>query len=72
LALGLTAVDRLLGKKHVMGQTRGKLIDYHNAKMLVTYHPAALFRNPNWKRGTWEDMKYLRRLLDESAENDNK
>jgi uracil-DNA glycosylase len=30
----------------------------------VTYHPAALLRNPNWKRPTWEDVQALRALHD--------
>ncbi len=65
LALGLTAVDTLLKKKHTMADIRGKLFDYHGRKMLVTYHPAALLRNVNLKRLVWEDMKLLRRMLDE-------
>ncbi len=65
LALGLTAVDTLLKKKHAMASTRGQLMDYHGIQMLVTYHPAALLRNPEWKRSVWEDVKYLRKLYDE-------
>lgn len=69
LALGLTAVDTLLKTKHKMGETRGKILNYHGIKMLVTYHPAALLRNPNWKRETWEDVKSLRRMYDEFLKN---
>jgi DNA polymerase len=65
LSLGLTSVDSLLKKVHKMGEIRGKVMDYHGKKLLVTYHPAALLRNPNWKKLTWEDMKYLRKLYDE-------
>jgi DNA polymerase len=65
LALGLTAVDTLLKKKHAMAETRGSLMDYHGFQMLVTYHPAALLRNPEWKKATWEDIKMLRRMYDE-------
>jgi DNA polymerase len=65
LALGLTAIDRLLKKKHKMGDIRGSVLEYHGIKMLVTYHPAALLRNPNWKVQTWEDVKLLRKLYDE-------
>lgn len=65
LALGLTAVDTLLKSKNKMAETRGKVMNYHGIKMLVTYHPAALLRNPNWKRETWEDVKLLRRMYDE-------
>lgn len=65
LTLGLTAVDTLLGGKHKMGEMRGKLLDYHGVTMLVTYHPAALLRNPEWKKFVWEDVKLLRKLYDE-------
>jgi uracil-DNA glycosylase len=69
LALGLTAVDRLLKKKNKMGEIRGSVMEYHGIKMLVTYHPAALLRNPNWKPLVWEDVKLLRRLYDEYKNN---
>ncbi len=69
LALGLTAVDSLLKKKHVMRDTRGKVLDYHGIKTMVTYHPAALLRNPNLKKLTWEDVKELRKMYDESVGN---
>lgn len=65
LALGLTAVDTLLKSKHKMADTRGKLLTYQNRTMLVTYHPAALLRNPSWKKETWQDVKLLRKLYDE-------
>ena len=65
LALGLTAVDTLFKTKHKMGDIRGKLMNYHGITTLATYHPAALLRNPNFKKDTWEDMKYLRQLYDE-------
>lgn len=66
LALGATAVGSLTGKKPVMGEVRGKLTDFHGTKMLITYHPAALLYNPNLKRDVWEDMKLLKRLIQES------
>lgn len=69
VALGLTAIDTLLNAKHKMGDMRGKLIDYCGAKMLVTYHPAALLRNPEWKKFVWEDVKLLRKLYDEFLQN---
>lgn len=65
LALGLTAVDTLLKKKHKMADTRGTLTEYRGIKMIVTYHPAALLRNPNLKKQTWEDVQMLRNLYDE-------
>lgn len=69
IALGLTAVDTLLKKKHKMGDIRGSMMDYHGKKMLVTYHPAALLRNPKWKKPVWEDMKYLKGLYEEYLKN---
>lgn len=69
LALGLTAVDRLLKNKHKMADIRGSVLEYEGIKMLVTYHPAALLRNPNWKPAVWEDVKLLRKLYDEYLKN---
>lgn len=66
LALGLTAANTLLRNKESMSALRGKTHDYHGIPMLVTYHPAALLRNPEWKSHTWEDVQMLRRLYDES------
>jgi len=65
LAVGLTAANGLLNKKASMRELRGKVHDYHGITMIVTYHPAALLRNPQWKRPTWEDVQHLRRLYDE-------
>lgn len=68
LALGLTAVDTLLKKKHTMAAIRGKELQFRGIPMIATYHPAALLRNPEWKRATWEDVQYLRRLYDAQQE----
>lgn len=65
LALGLTAVDTLTKSKNKMQDVRGNILNYHGRKLLVTYHPAALLRNPNWKRFVWEDVKNLRRMYDD-------
>jgi len=65
LALGLTAIDTLLKKKHVMKDSRGQMYEYHGRKLMVTYHPAALLRNPSWKKFVWEDVKHLKKLYDE-------
>lgn len=66
LALGLTAVTSLLKIQCKMGDIRGKLLSFYGVPMIATYHPAALLRNPEWKKATWEDVKLLRRLYDES------
>ena len=68
LAVGLTAANTLLKQKFKMADIRGKIFDYHGVNMLITYHPAALLRNPEWKKYTWEDVQLLRRLYDESQQ----
>jgi uracil-DNA glycosylase len=65
LCLGLTAAQGLLKKKDSLTNLRGQTYDYKNAKVMVTYHPAALLRNPNWKRGCWEDVQLFRKLYDD-------
>jgi len=63
-ALGRIAAQALLKTKLPLGQLRGKIHDYHGIKFLVTYHPAALLRYPQYKRATWEDVKLLRKKYD--------
>ncbi len=65
LCLGLTAAENLLGTHESLGQLRGRVLSYEGIPLMVTYHPAALLRNPNWKRPTWEDVQALRALHDE-------
>lgn len=65
LCLGLTAAQGILKKKDSLTNLRGQIFSFENAKVMVTYHPAALLRNPNWKRGCWEDVQKFRKLYDE-------
>lgn len=65
LALGLTAAQGLLKKKDSLKNMRGNVYDYKGIKTMVTFHPAALLRNPEWKRGCWEDVQKFRKLYDE-------
>jgi DNA polymerase len=65
LCLGLTAAQAILKKKDSLTNMRGKIFDFENAKVMVTYHPAALLRNPNWKRSCWEDVQNFRKLYNE-------
>ena len=67
LALGLTAAENLLQTTESLGRLRGRVLNYDGIPLMVTYHPAALLRNPNWKRPTWEDVQALRKLHDELA-----
>ena len=64
LALGTFAAQTLLDTKTSMGKLREAIHHYHGIPCVVTYHPAALLRNPSWKRPTWEDVQLARRLLD--------
>jgi len=65
LCLGLTAAENLLETRESLTQLRGKLLSYEGTPLMVTYHPAALLRNPNWKRPAWEDVQAARKLHDE-------
>ena len=64
LALGTFAAQTLLETKLAIGKLRGQVHRYHGIPLVVTYHPAALLRNPAWKRPTWEDVQLARRILD--------
>lgn len=64
LALGTFAAQTLLDTKLTIGKLRGQVHRYYGVPLVVTYHPAALLRNPSWKRPTWEDVQLARRILD--------
>lgn len=57
--LGGVAVRALLKRKDSIGKMRGQLFDYRESKVVVTYHPAFLLRDPSAKRFVWEDMQFL-------------
>lgn len=66
LCLGKVSAETLLNIKSTMKEMRGVFHKFgNNHELLVTYHPAALLRNPNWKRDTWEDVQLLRKRYDE-------
>ena len=64
LALGTFAAQTLLETKLTIGKLRSQIHRYYGVPLIVTYHPAALLRNPAWKRPTWEDVQLARRILD--------
>lgn len=66
VAFGTFAAQTLLDTKEAIGRLRGKIHRYHGVPLVVTYHPAALLRNPGWKRPTWDDVQLARRLFDRS------
>ncbi len=65
LCLGRIAGQSLLKTNDTLGALRGKFFDYRGIKLMVTYHPAALLRNPNWKKPAWEDVQLFRKTYDE-------
>ena len=67
VAFGTFAAQTLLNTKTAIGKLRGEVHRYHGIPLVVTYHPAALLRNPSWKRPTWEDVKLARRILDSAT-----
>ncbi len=56
---GAVAVRAVLRSTESVGRLRGKFHAFRGAKVMVTYHPAYLLRNPDAKRLTWDDMKML-------------
>ena len=63
VGLGRIAGKTLLGVEKSLKEMRSVLHKYHSRPLIVTYHPAALLRNPNWKPGAWEDFKWIQKLL---------
>jgi DNA polymerase len=61
--LGACAAQNLLGSTASISQMRGRLFDYQGAKVLCTYHPAYLLRNPPAKRLVWEDLQVLMKAM---------
>ena len=69
LALGRISGVWLTGEEMSLGEMRGKTFFFGERELMVTYHPAALLRNPNWKRPCWEDMQQVRDRLQELTSN---
>ncbi len=66
LSLGKVSVETLLNKNGSLKSMRGRFHPFQEKyELIATFHPAALLRNPNWKRPTWEDFKKLRKRYDE-------
>jgi len=57
LPLGASALRVFFGKEYRITQVRGNWLNWYNKLVMPVYHPAALLRNPNLKRDTWEDYK---------------
>lgn len=65
LCLGKVSGTTLLGRDDTLRSLRGHFYPFKNAKLTVTYHPAALLRNQKWKRPVWEDVQKVRKLYDD-------
>jgi len=63
LAMGGTAAQTLLNTKQSLGALRNQIHRVRGIPVIVTYHPAALLRNPNWKKPTWDDVRIARRFI---------
>ncbi|MBU8923275.1 MAG: uracil-DNA glycosylase [Bacteroidales bacterium] len=66
-ALGRVAGQNLLKTKKSLKVLREQIHSYNGIRLIVTYHPAALLRNPNFKRPAWEDMKLLKKIYEEGT-----
>ena len=66
VALGKFGAQTLLRTLDPISRLRGRVFEYRGAKLIPTFHPAYLLRNPSSKREVWEDMKLVRKLLTET------
>lgn len=63
IAFGNTPMRALLSTKKPISKMRGEFHDYQGMKLMPTFNPAYLLRDPSKKREVWEDMKKVRDLL---------
>ena len=63
VALGSFAAKTLLRSDESISRLRGRIYDFHGAKLIPTFHPSFLLRSPDRKRDAWEDLKKARALL---------
>ncbi|CAN5147687.1 hypothetical protein BH20ACI2_BH20ACI2_28330 [soil metagenome] len=68
VVLGNTATQNLLGIKTPISKIRGQFQDYFGVKVMPTFHPAYLLRDPHKKREVWEDMKKVRDHINATVE----
>lgn len=67
VVLGNTATRNLLGTKEGITRLRGHFQDYQGVKVMPTFHPAYLLRDPSKKQETWQDLKKVRDYLESTA-----
>lgn len=67
VVMGNTATRNLLNAKQGITKLRGEFQDYHGVKVMPTFHPAYLLRDPSKKQETWKDLKKVRDYLETTA-----
>jgi DNA polymerase len=67
LALGSPAARTLLDTREGITRLRGRIFPRFGCRVVPSFHPAYLLRNPRAKRESWADLKLVRRLLDEGS-----
>ena len=69
LLLGSTALNAIIGNEEVISKARGKWISKKignsNPKVIASFHPAFLMRQPEQKKYAWEDLKMIRKKISE-------
>jgi DNA polymerase len=71
VVLGNTAMRNLLDIKQGITRVRGQFQDYHGVKVMPTFHPAYLLRDPSKKQETWQDLKKVRDYLETTPRREN-
>ncbi len=66
LTVGSFSAQLLTRTQTALGKLRGTVHTYHDVPLVVTYHPAALLRNPGWSRPAWDDLQLLRQVMDKA------
>jgi DNA polymerase len=64
LAVGSFSAQLLTAKELPLGKLRGSVYSYEGVPLVITYHPAALLRNPGWSRAAWDDLQLLRQVME--------
>jgi len=67
VVMGNTATRNLLNARQGITKLRGEFQDYHGVKVMPTFHPAYLLRDPSKKQETWKDLKKVRDYLETTA-----
>ena len=69
ILMGSTAMEAIIGSNKRISKERGQwkevIIKQKNFKVIVTFHPAYLLRKPDQKKFSWEDLKIIRKEIDQ-------